>query len=99
MVAQFPRYTGCLILPCVQRHVHIASACYLLALKYYPYLSMVRTGVCWGHLKEGDHLEDLGIDRSIIQNGSSIGGIGGIQWIDLAQNRAFVGAVVNLRGP
>jgi hypothetical protein len=27
---------------------------------------MARTGVWWGHLREGDHLEDLGIDRSII---------------------------------
>ena len=69
MIAQLPRCTGCLILPCahqVERHIHTASVCYLLALRCYQYLSMVRTGVWRGHMKEGAHLEDLGIDRSTI---------------------------------
>ena len=56
--------------------IHTACACHLMALKYYAYLSMVRTGIMWGHLRQGDHLEDLGIDRSIILNASPIGGIG-----------------------
>jgi len=69
MVVQLPRCTCCLILPCIhqeQRYIHTDSAYYLLALKCYQYLSMVRTGVWWGHLREGGHLENLGIDRSII---------------------------------
>jgi hypothetical protein len=37
-----------------------------MALKYYAYLSMVRTGIMWGHLRQADHLEDLGIDRRIL---------------------------------
>jgi hypothetical protein len=26
----------------------------------------ISTGFCWGNLREGDHLEDTGIDRRII---------------------------------
>jgi hypothetical protein len=50
---------------------------------------------------EGDHWEDLGVDRRMIVNGSSKVGMGGMDWIALAQDRdrwrALVNAVMNLR--
>ena len=60
------------------------------------------TGVWWGNLRERDHLEDLGeegrITRWIFRKW-----VGGIDWIELAQDRdgwrAFVNAVMNLRVP
>jgi len=66
----------------------------------------VRGGVCtrfwWGNLRERDHLGDLGVDGRII-----LGQIfrkldvGGMDWIELAQDRdrwrALVNAVMNLR--
>ena len=51
--------------------------------------------------RERDHLEDPGLDGSILLSGSSGIGMWGIDWIDLAQERdrwwALVNAVMNLR--
>ena len=61
------------------------------------------TGVWWGNLRERDHLEDQGVDGSRIKDGSSGSGMGGMNWIDLAQDRNrwrnFVNVVMNIRVP
>jgi len=50
-------------------------------------------------LRERDHLEDLSVDGIIILKEVTWGG--GVDWIDLAQNRnrwrALVNALMNLR--
>ena len=55
------------------------------------------------NLGEGDHLEDPGIDGMVPLNGSLTRGMGGMDWIDLAEDRdrwrALVNAVMNLRVP
>jgi hypothetical protein len=60
----------------------------------------VHRGFWWGDPREGDHLGDTGIDGRIISSGS---GMGGMNWIELAQDRdrwrALVNAVMNLRVP
>jgi len=66
--------------------IHTASACHLMALKYYEYPSMVLTGVWWGHLRQGDHLEDLGIGRSII-----------LKWISNRWDREYLLGMIWLR--
>ena len=62
------------------------------------------TGFWWGNLRERDHLEDLGVDgRIILRWVFRKWDGGGMDWIDLAQERdrwrALVHAVINLRVP
>jgi len=53
------------------------------------------------NLRERDHLEDSGVDGTIILKWIIKGGVGSMDWIDLAQIksiwRAVVNAVMNLR--
>jgi hypothetical protein len=55
----------------------------------------VHTKFWWGNLREGDHWEDLGLDGRVILSGSSITGMGGMEWIDLAQDNDRCRAAVN----
>ena len=62
----------------------------------------VYTGFWWGNLRERDHLGDPGVDRRIILRWIiKEVGCGGMDWIELAQDRdrwrALVTAVMNLR--
>jgi hypothetical protein len=61
----------------------------------------VHIGFWWENLREGDHLEDFGVGRRVILKWIFKKMDGGVDWIDLAQDRdrrrALVNAVMNLR--
>ena len=62
------------------------------------------TGFSWGNLREKDHLGDPGVDGRIILRWSfRKWSVGGMDWIELAQDRgrwqALVSAVMNLWVP
>jgi hypothetical protein len=60
----------------------------------------VYTGFWWGNTRERDHLEDPGLDGRIIMSLQEVR-CGGMDWIDLSQNRerwwALVNAAMNFR--
>jgi hypothetical protein len=62
-------------------------------------LGEVHTGLFWGDLREGNHLEDPGLDGLNLQEV----GLGVTDWFDLAYDRdcrwTLVNAVMNLRVP
>jgi hypothetical protein len=47
----------------------------------------VHTGLWWGNLKERDHLDDLGVDGRVILERFFKNERGGMECIDLAQDR------------
>jgi hypothetical protein len=65
----------------------------------------VHPGLWWGDVREGDHLEDLGVEGRLILKWifKQWGGMGRMDWIHLEQNRdrwqALVNAVTNIRVP
>jgi hypothetical protein len=63
----------------------------------------VHKGFWCGDLREGDHLGDPGVDGRIILKWTFKKWNGGMEWVELAQDRdrwrAGVNAVMNLRVP
>jgi len=63
----------------------------------------VHTGFWWGKLRERDHLEDPVVDGRVILRWIFRTWDGGMDWIDLAQDRdrwrGIVNAVMHLRVP
>jgi hypothetical protein len=63
----------------------------------------VHTGFWWGNLREARHLDDPNVDGRTILKWILQKWNGGIDWIDLAQDRdtwrAVVNAIMNLRFP
>ena len=63
----------------------------------------VHTRFWWGKLKTGDHLEDQRIHRRIVLKRIFERCDGGMDWIDLAQDRdrwrVLANAVMNIRDP
>ena len=62
----------------------------------------VYTGFWWDKLRERDHLEDPGVDwEDNIKMNLQLVGCGGMDWLDLAQDRdkwrALINAAMNLR--
>ena len=58
------------------------------------------TGVWWGYLKERDHWEDPAVDgRIMLRWIFRQWDVGGMDWIELAQDRDSSRALVNLRVP
>ena len=56
----------------------------------------MHTGFWWGRLKEGDHLEDLGLEGRIILKLILKNTMWIMHWIDLTQDRVKWQAVVNV---
>ena len=63
----------------------------------------MHTGLWWGSLREGDYLEDPGVDVKIILKWVFKISMEGMEWIDQAQSRdrwrTVVDLVMNLRVP
>jgi hypothetical protein len=63
----------------------------------------VHTGFWWGNLRKREHLEDPGVNGRKILRRIFRKLVGGMGWIDLAQDRdrwrALVNVVMNLRVP
>jgi hypothetical protein len=63
----------------------------------------VHTGFWWGNIRERDHLEGAAVDGRIILKWILENWDGGMDWIDLVQDRdrwrALVNAVMNCRVP
>ena len=53
------------------------------------------TGFWWGNLRERDHLGDPGVDGRIIRWNFKQWDVGGMDWIEVAQDRDRWRALVN----